>query len=145
MTPNHADAVDVLLKYYDAVRTGNVAGINQYFDSTLTAISLSGSNSISGAENIDAVFATLIDTWNNLGVSLKIEYDRNQFQIDTIQPNVVMIRTRLTNYRVTGELFESWNCMYVLVNTEAGWKISLATFDDKGTQEFADSPQRDGG
>ena len=137
--PKNTQAVDVILKYYEAICAGNVAGISQYFDTTLTAISLTGSNSITGAENIDAVFTTLIDTWNNLGVSLKIEYDQNQFQVEEIQPNVVMIRTRLTNYRVTGELFESWNCMYVLVNTESGWKISLATFDDKGTQEFADS------
>ncbi len=133
----HTEAVEVLLKYYDAISIRSVAGISKYFDSTATLISLTGSNAIAGAENIDAVFANLIETWDKLGVSLKIEYDASQFQVEEIQSNVAIIRTRLTNRRVTGELFESWNCMYVLVHTDVGWKISLATFDDRGTQEFA--------
>ncbi len=52
-----------------------------------------------------------------------------------------MIRTHLTNFRESGEVFESWNCMYVIVDTENGWKISVATFDDKGTERFADTPR----
>jgi hypothetical protein len=135
--PERIEPEEVLLKYYDAICSRCPAGISRYFDETVTLISLTGSSAISGAENIDAVFETLIETWDNLGVSLKIEYDPGEFRIEEIQPNVALIRTRITNRRITGELFESWNCMYVLVNTEAGWKISLATFDDKGTQEFA--------
>lgn len=132
----HAEAVEVLLKYYDAICTRSVAGISQYFDSTVTLISLTGSNAIAGAENIDAAFINLIETWDKLGVNVKIEYDASQFQVAEIQSNVAIIRTRLANRRVTGDLFESWNCLYVLVHTDGGWRISLATFDDKGTQEF---------
>ena len=136
---NRENAVDVLVNYYEAICAGAVSGISRHFDETVTMISLTGSNAISGPANVDAVFQTLLDTWKNLGVSWKLHYERDQFQIDEVQENVVTIRTRLTNYTESGELFESWNCMYVLVDTDDGWKISLATFDDKGTESFAET------
>ena len=139
---NQDQAVAVLLGYYESIRAGDVRGISRYFDSSVTLISLTGSNVLSGSTHIDAAFETLVETWRALGVSLKIQYDRDEFKIEDIQSNVVMIRTHLTNFRDNGEVFESWNCMYVLVNTEDGWKISVATFDDKGTERFADTPSQ---
>jgi hypothetical protein len=136
---NQEQAVDVLVNYYEALCVGEVSGISKYFDDTVTLISLTGSNAVSGVTNIEAAFQTLLDTWKKLGVSWKFKYETNKFQIEEIQKNVITIRTPLTNFKETGEVFESWNCMYVFVDTADGWKISLATFDDKGTESFAEA------
>jgi hypothetical protein len=134
---NHEPAVDVLIKYYESLSNDVVVGLGKYFDETVTLISLTGSNVVRGTEELEAVFQNLVDTWKKLGVSRKIQYDRAKFRIEDIQDNVKTIRTRLTNFKETGEVFESWNCMYVMCDSADGWKITLVTFDDKGTENFA--------
>ena len=136
---NDEQAVDVLVKYYESLSNGVVPGIGKYFDDAVTLISLTGSNVVSGAENIECAFENLLDTWKNLGVSSRIQYDRAQFRVEDVQDNVKTIRTRLTNFKESGEIFETWNCMYVMCETSEGWKITLATFDDKGTESFAEA------
>jgi ketosteroid isomerase-like protein len=66
---NKDKAVNVLVKYYEAICAGAVSGISEYFDDTVTLISLTGSNAVSGSANIEGAFETLLDTWKNLGVS----------------------------------------------------------------------------
>ena len=131
-------AVDVLVKYYESLCDGVVTGLGKYFDEAVMLISLTGSNVVSGTADIEGVFSNLLSTWKDLGVSWKIKYDRSQFRVEDVQQNVKTIHTHLTNFKQTGEVFESWNCMYVMCKTVEGWRISLITFDDKGTQRFAE-------
>ena len=136
---NDEQAVDVLIKYYESLSNDVVVGLSKYFDENVTLVSLTGSNVVSGTKNLEAVFENLVDTWKKLGVSRKIQYDRAKFRVEDIQDNVKTIHTRLTNFRDTGEVFETWNCMYVMCESDGGWKITLVTFDDKGTENFAEA------
>ena len=134
---NDEQAVDVLIKYYESLSNDVVVGLGKYFDENVTLVSLTGSNVVSGTKNLEAVFENLVDTWKKLGVSRKLQYDRAKFRVEDIQDNVKTIHTRLTNFRDTGEVFETWHCMYVMCESADGWKITLVTFDDKGTENFA--------
>jgi len=129
---------DVLCAYYEALSAGTISGIARFFDDTVTMISLTGSNAVSGVANIEGVFANLLETWKGLGLRSTIGYDRSQFDVRDVQANVKIVQTRLSNFKQNGEVFETWNCTYVLCKSSDGWKISLATFDDKGSERFAE-------
>ena len=55
-----------------------------------------------------------------------------QFSVKDVQDNVKIAQKRLSNFKEDGEVFETWNCTYVLCKIVGGWRIFLATFDDKG-------------
>ena len=59
-----------------------------------------------------------------------------------VQGIVKMVQTRLSNFKEDGEVFETWNCIYVLCKIVGGWRLFLATFDDKGSERFAESPRK---
>jgi hypothetical protein len=73
-----------------------------------------------------------------MGLSCKIGYERGQFDVKDVQDNVKIVNTRLTNFKQDGGTFETWNCTYVFCKDDSGWKILLATFDDKGSESFAE-------
>ena len=124
---------DVLVAYYDALTDSETAGISRFFDSTVTVISLAGSFSVSSPKEIDDLYKTLCDTWIANGLSTKIGYERSQFVTADIQENAKLVHTRLTNYTQNGEAHQSWNCTDVLCKKPVGWKITLATSDNKTT------------
>lgn len=132
------DVKTVLINYYESLRNGVVQGITRYFDDTVTAISLVGSTAITGTTNLEHAFNSFLENWKKLGVNCKFQYEPSQFRVEDVQDNVKIIRTQLTNFRDNGEIFETWNCLYVLCKKQDGWKISLATFDDKASASIAE-------
>ena len=124
---------DLLCAYYDSLTEGNVEGIGRFFDKTVTLITLSGSAFVNGPENIENMYRNIIETWSSKGLSAKIGYDRSQFMTKDVQDNVKIVETRLTNYTQSGEIFQTWNCTYVLCKNVDGWVISLVTSDNRAT------------
>jgi hypothetical protein len=132
------DVKAVLVNYYESLSNGVVKGITRNFDETVTAISLAGSTAVTGTVNLENAFNSFLENWLKLGVNCKFQYDPSQFRIEDVQDNVKIVRTRLTNFKENGEIFETWNCMYVLCKKDDGWKISLVTFDDKASAQIAE-------
>ena len=132
------DVKTVLVNYYESFSNGVVKGITRNFDETVTAISLAGSTAVTGTANLENAFNSFLENWQKLKVNCKFQYDPSQFRIEDGQDNVKIVRTRLTNFKESGEIFETWNCMYVLCKKDDGWKISLVTFDDKASAQFAE-------
>ena len=132
------DVKTVLVNYYESLSNGVVKGITRNFDETVTAISLAGSTAVTGTANLENAFNSFLENWQKLGVNCKFQYDPSQFRIEDVQDNVKIVRTRLTNFKESGEIFETWNCMYVLCKKDDGWKISLVTFDDKASAQIAE-------
>ena len=131
------DVKTVLVNYYESLSNGVVKGITRNFDETVTAISLAGSTAVTGTSNLENAFNSFLDNWQKLGVNSKFQYDPSQFRVEDVQDNVKIVRTRVTNFKESGEIFETWNCMYVLCKKDDGWKISLVTFDDKASAQIA--------
>jgi len=133
MNTKAEQAEDVLVAYYDALTDAKTTSISRFFDSTVTVITLSGSFSVCSPEEIDALYKRLCDTWAANGLSTKIGYDRSHFVTAEIQENAKIVQTRLTNFTKEGKAHQTWDCTYVLCEKPDGWKISLATSNNKTT------------
>ena len=82
-------------------------------------------------KDIITTYDNIIKTWNNQGISNKIGYDADKFEITHVQNNIDLIQTELKNYDFNGSYIQNWRSIYILTLVDTRWMISLATSDNK--------------
>ena len=122
---------DALVNYYLAITNADLEKISTCFDLPAKLISLYGVVDVLSTKDIIATYDNIIKTWNNQGISNKIGYDADKFEITHVQNNIDLIQTELKNYDLKGSYIQNWRSIYILRLVNTRWVISLATSDNK--------------
>ena len=109
-----SDSKETLVKYYDAISNFDLEKICGSFDIPSKLISLYGVVNITSEEDIIKTYSGIIETWKTQNISNKIGYDKNTFDVTTIQENINLVKTRLTNFDLDGHFLLEWDfsCNY---------------------------------
>ena len=130
------NSTEILVKYYDALTNGDLKSVSECFDVPSKLISLYGVVDISSREEILKTYTDMIETWKKQGISNKIGYDKNEFEVSHIQKNIDLVKTELTNFDLEGNFIQKWDCTYIVRNDNARWLISLATSNNKTSKNM---------
>ena len=130
-----SNSMDVMVKYYDALSNGDLQTISECFDVPSKMISLYGVVDMSSREDILKTYAGIIETWNKQGISNKIGYDKDAFEISHIQENIDLVITELSNHDLDGNFLHKWDCTYIVRNDSSRWLISLLTTNNKSSKK----------
>ena len=122
---------DALVNYYVAISNADLEKISTCFDLPAKLISLYGVVDMLSKKDIITTYDNIIKTWNNQGISNKIGYDADKFEITHVQNNIDLIQTELKNYDFNGSYIQNWQSIYILRLVDTRWMISLATSDNK--------------
>ena len=122
---------DALVNYYVAISNADLEKISTCFDLPAKLISLYGVVDVFSKKDIITTYDNIIKTWNNQGISNKIGYDADKFEITHVQNNIDLIQTELKNYDFNGSYIQNWQSIYILRLVDTRWMISLATSDNK--------------
>ena len=126
-----SDSTETLVKYYDAISNADLEKICESFDIPSKLISLYGVVNITSKEDIIKTYSDIIKTWKTQNISNKIGYDKNSFEVTTIQENIDLVRTRLTNFDLDGNFLLEWDCSYIVREQNNRWLISIGTTNNK--------------
>ena len=130
------NSTEILVKYYDALSNVELQSVSECFDVPSKLISLYGVVDISSREEILKTYTDMIETWKKQGISNKIGYDKNEFEVSHIQKNIDLVKTELTNFDLEGNFIQKWDCTYIVRNDNARWLISLATSNNKTSKNM---------
>ncbi len=130
------NSTEILVKYYDGLTNGDLQNVSECFDVPSKLISLYGVVDISSREEILKTYTDMIETWKKQGISNKIGYDKNEFEVSHIQKNIDLVKTELTNFDLEGNFIQKWDCTYIVRNDNARWLISLATSNNKTSKSI---------
>ena len=130
------NSTEILVKYYDGLTNGDLQSVSECFDVPSKLISLYGVVDISSREEILKTYTDMIETWKKQGISNKIGYDKNEFDVSHIQKNIDLVKTELTNFDLEGNFIQKWDCTYIVRNDNARWLISLATSNNKTSKSI---------
>ena len=130
------NSTEILVKYYDGLTNGDLQSVSECFDVPSKLISLYGVVDISSREEILKTYTDMIETWKKQGISNKIGYDKNEFDVSHIQNNIDLVKTELTNFDLEGNFIQKWDCTYIVRNDNARWLISLATSNNKTSKSI---------
>jgi len=130
------NSTEILVKYYDGLTNGDLQNVSECFDVPSKLISLYGVVDISSREEILKTYTDMIETWKKQGISNKIGYDKNEFDVSHIQKNIDLVKTELTNFDLEGNFIQKWDCTYIVRNDNARWLISLATSNNKTSKSI---------
>ena len=130
------NSTEILVKYYDGLTNGDLQSVSECFDVPSKLISLYGVVDISSREEILKTYTDMIETWKKKGISNKIGYDKNEFEVSHIQKNIDLVKTELTNFDLEGNFIQKWDCTYIVRNDNARWLISLATSNNKTSKSI---------
>ena len=95
---------DLLVKYYDALSNGNLVVVSECFDIPSKFLSLYGVVNINSKNDILKTYSDLINSWKEQNISFKVGYDRDSFLVTNIQENIDLVKTKLTNFDLDGNL-----------------------------------------
>ena len=129
-----SSSIDVMTIYYDSLADGDLETVTDCFDIPSKLISLYGVVDMSNREDILRTYTDLIESWEGQGISKRIGYDKDTFEISRIQENIDMVKTKLTNHDLNGNFLQKWDCTYVLRNESNRWLISLATTNNQSSK-----------
>ena len=130
------NSTETMVKYYDAISNADLQTICECFDIPSKLISLYGVVDMFSKEKIIEAYSSIIETWKSQNISNKIGYDRNSFGVFSIQDNVDLVKTRLTNFDLDGNFLLEWDCSYVVRRENNQWLISLATTNNKTSKNM---------
>ena len=125
-----------LTSYYEAIGSHEFDAIPKYFTPSMTIVTLSGSQNVTGSQEISDLYRNLWTTSSALGISTEMEYSADQFVLLPVQTNCKLAKTQLTNYGFNGDQLQTWNCTYVMVKEGENWLIKLATSDNQASAEW---------
>ena len=131
-----SNSTETLVKYYDAISNADLQTICECFDIPSKLISLYGVVNITSREDIIKTYSDIIETWKPQNISNKIGYDRNSFDVSSIQENIDLVKTRLTNFDLDGNFLLEWDCLYIVRKENDHWLISLATTNNKKSKSM---------
>ena len=126
-----SNSTETMVKYYDAISNNDLQTICECFDIPSKLISLYGVVNITSKEDIIKTYSDIIKTWKTQNISNKIGYDKNSFEVTTIQENIDLVRTRLTNFDLDGNFLLEWDCSYIVREQNNRWLISIGTTNNK--------------
>ena len=126
-----SDSKETLVKYYDAISNADLQTICECFDIPSKLISLYGVVDMFSKEEIIEAYSSIIETWKSQNISNKIGYDRNSFDVSSIQENIDLVKTRLTNFDLDGNFLLEWDCSYIVRKEDHRWLISVGTTNNK--------------
>ena len=101
---------------------------------SIKILSLYGVVNINSKNDILKTYSDLINSWKEQNISFKVGYDRDSFLVTNIQENIDLVKTKLTNFDLDGNLLQEWNCTYIIRENNGQWLISLGTTDNKKTK-----------
>ena len=130
------NSTETMVKYYDAISNADLQTICECFDIPSKLISLYGVVDMFSKEKIIEAYSSIIETWKSQNISNKIGYDRNSFGVSSIQDNIDLVKTRLTNFDLDGNFLLEWDCSYVVRRQNNQWLISLATTNNKTSKNM---------
>ena len=130
------NSTEILVKYYDALSNVELQSVTECFDVPSKLISLYGVVNISSREEILKTYADMIETWQKQGISNKIGYEKEEFEVSHIQENIDLVKTELTNFDLEGNFIQKWDFTYIVRNDNARWLISLATSNNKTSKSM---------
>ena len=125
-----------LTSYYEAIGSHEFDAIPKYFTPSMTIVTLSGSQTLTGSQEISDLYRKLRTTWSPQGISTEMGYFPDQFVVLPVQANCNLVKTQLTNYDFDGNQLQSWNCTYVMVKEGDNWLINLATSDNQASSQW---------
>ena len=126
-----SNSTETLVKYYDAISNADLQTICECFDIPSKLISLYGVVNITTREDIINTYSDIIEPWKPQNISNKIGYDRNSFDVSSIQENIDLVKTRLTNFDLDGNFLLEWDCSYIVRKEDHRWLISVGTTNNK--------------
>ena len=126
-----SNSTETLVKYYNAISYADLQTICECFDIPSKLISLYGVVNITSREDIIKTYSDIIETWKPQNISNKIGYDRNSFDVSSIQENIDLVKTRLTNFDLDGNFLLEWDCSYIVRKEDHRWLISVGTTNNK--------------
>ena len=126
-----SNSTETLVKYYDAISYADLQTICECFDIPSKLISLYGVVNITSREDIIKTYSDIIETWKTQNISNKIGFDRNSFDVSSIQENIDLVKTRLTNFDLDGNFLLEWDCSYIVRKEDHRWLISVGTTNNK--------------
>ena len=131
-----SNSIETLVKYYDSISNADLQKICESFDIPSKLISLYGVVNITSKEDIVKTDSSIIETWKTQNISNVIGYDKNTFDVSSIQENIDLVKTRLTNFDLDGNFLLEWDCSYIVRKEEDRWLISLATTNNKTSRSM---------
>ena len=131
-----SNSTETLVKYYDAISYADLQTICECFDIPSKLISLYGVVNITSREDIIKTYSDIIETWKPQNISNKIGYDRNSFDVSSIQENIDLVKTRLTNFDLDGNFLLEWDCSYIVRKEDHRWLISVGTTNNKTSKSM---------
>ena len=131
-----SNSTETLVKYYDAISNADLQTICECFDIPSKLISLYGVVNITTRDDIIKTYSDIIETWKPQNISNKIGYDRNSFDVSSIQENIDLVKTRLTNFDLDGNFLLEWDCSYIVRKDHARWLISVGTTNNKTSKSM---------
>ena len=131
-----SDAIETMVKYYDAISNADLEKICESFDIPSKLISLYGVVNITSKEDIIKTYSDIIETWKTQNISNKIGYDKNTFDVTKIQENIDLVKTRLTNFDLDGNFLLEWDCSYIVRKEDDRWLISVGTTNNKTSKSM---------
>ena len=105
-------STDALVSYYVAISNADLEKISTCFDLPSKLISLYGVVDKLTKKDIINTYNNLIRTWNNQGISNRIGFDINKFEVKHILNNIDLVKTRLENYDLNGTFIQKDNKEY---------------------------------
>ena len=122
---------ETLMKYYEALSIGDLDTVADCMDIPSKFISLYGVVEHASREDVIETYRGIIDSWNAQGISNKIGYKAEEFEVTRIQKNAELIKTSLSNFDLSGNFLQTWDCTYVLRFHGGKWLISLGTTNNE--------------
>ena len=83
-----SSSIDVMKIYYDTVEDGDLETVTNCFDIPSKFISLYGVVNMSTRDDILRTYTDLIESWKEQGITKRIGYDKDTFEISHIPANI---------------------------------------------------------
>ena len=125
-----------LSSYYETIASHEFDAIPKYFTPSMTIVTLSGRQNVTGSQEISGLYGSLWTTRSSRGTSTEMGFFPEQFVVLPVQANCNLVKTQLTNYDFDGNQLQSWNCTYVMVKEGNNWLINLATSDNQASSQW---------
>ena len=125
-----------LTSYYQAIGSHEFGAIPEHFADSMTIVTLSGSQTVTGRGEIADLYRNLWETWSAKGISTEMGYSEDEFVVLPVQANCKLAKTQLSSFDFDGNLLQTWNCTYVMVKDGDNWLISLATSDNEASADW---------
>ena len=125
-----------LTSYYEAIGSHEFDAIPKFFTPSMTIVTLSGSQNVTGSQKISDLYRHLWTTWSAQGISTEMGYSAEQFVVLPVQANCKLAKTQLTNYDFNGNQLQTWYCTYVMVKEGENWLINLVTSDNQASAKW---------